>query len=114
MKKNKDEVTGDNKEKAKGTDKFSMVLFIFGIFALLIFPSTSFAFFDETNAVVDGLINGVQSNLGRGVAILMIMGAGFAFYCSKISAKVGLGIVGGIILVFGAPSIADFFIGLVS
>jgi type IV secretion system protein VirB2 len=65
----------------------------------------------------DNMLNGVIGALNGGtlrlVAILVIIGLGAAAWFSKLSWGKAGGVVGGIVLVFGAAAIADFFIASV-
>ena len=48
--------------------------------------------------------------LARAIAILVIIGLGIAAFFGRLTLRLAGGFIGGIVLIFGAAAIADFFI----
>lgn len=65
----------------------------------------------------DNMLNGVIGFLNAGtvrlIAILFVMGLGFLAWAGKLTVGKAGGFIGGIVLVFGAATVADLFIGSV-
>lgn len=73
-------------------------------------PESTFAAaqpWDNVVATITGIFTG---GLGRSIAILVVIGLGISAFFGKLSWKLAGGFIGGIVLIFGAAAIADFFI----
>lgn len=62
---------------------------------------------DNAVATITGIFTG---GLARAIAILVVIGLGLAAFVGKLTWKLAGGFIGGIVLIFGAAAIADFFI----
>lgn len=62
---------------------------------------------DNIVATITGIFTG---GLARAIAILVVIGLGIAAFFGKLTWKLAGGFIGGIVLIFGAAAIADFFI----
>lgn len=69
------------------------------------------ALFDSGTNFLDALQNLLTSTWARIVAIIAIVFLGFAWMFGRISMQLAIAVVGGIILVFGAPAIVDSIAG---
>ena len=62
---------------------------------------------DNVVATITGIFTG---GLARAIAILVVIGLGIAAFFGKLTLQLAGGFIGGIVLIFGAAAIADFFI----
>ena len=80
-------------------------------FALLIFHSNQAfaqtALFDSGTNFLTALENLLTSTWARIIAIIAVVFLGFAWMFGRISMQLALSVIGGVILVFGAPAIVD-------
>ncbi len=81
-------------------------------FAFLI-PNDAFAqaLFDSGTNFLTALQNLLTSTWARIIAIIAVVFLGFAWMFGRISWQILIAVIGGIILVFGAPAIVDSISG---
>lgn len=90
----------------------SILVAVFG-FAIL-YPDTSHAqsaLFDSGTNFLTALENLLTSTWARIIAIIGVVFLGFAWMFGRISMQLALSVIGGVILVFGAPAIVDSISG---
>ena len=79
--------------------------------AVLIFHSNHAfaqdALFDSGTNFLTALENLLTSTWARIIAIIAVVFLGFAWMFGRISMQLALSVIGGVILVFGAPAIVD-------
>lgn len=79
--------------------------------AVLIFHSNQAfaqdALFDSGTNFLTALENLLTSTWARIIAIIAVVFLGFAWMFGRISMQLALSVIGGVILVFGAPAIVD-------
>lgn len=69
------------------------------------------ALFDSGTNFLTALQGLLTSTWARIIAIIAVVFLGFAWMFGRISMQLALSVIGGIILVFGAPSIVDSISG---
>lgn len=95
-------------KQQKKLDKWDVLFYSF--LAMLV-PEAAFAApWDNMLNYIIGVLNGGTARL---IAILVIIGAGFAAWRGKLDMGKAAGVIGGIVLVFGAAAIGDLFIGAI-
>lgn len=90
----------------------SSLLALFGL--ALFYPDTSHAqsaLFDSGTNFLTALENLLTSTWARIIAIIGVVFLGFAWMFGRISMQLALSVIGGVILVFGAPAIVDSISG---
>ncbi len=96
----------------EGNKREGRALVLLSILAVALMPEVAMA-----GTPWDNMLNGVIGFLNAGtvrlVAILVVMGLGFLAWAGKLTMGKAAGVIGGIVLVFGAAAIADLFIGTV-
>lgn len=78
--------------------------------AILLYPEYALAqsaLFDSGTNFLTALQNLLTSTWARIIAIIAVVFLGFAWMFGRISWQILVAVVGGIILVFGAPAIVD-------
>lgn len=82
---------------------------------LLLYPEDAFAQSSALFSSGTNFLNALQSLLtstwARIIAIIAVVFLGFAWMFGRISMQLALSVIGGIILVFGAPAIVDSISG---
>lgn len=93
-----------NKQQIKQTALIASI----GIMIML-YPSDAFAqaLFDSGTNFLNALQSLLTSTWARIIAIIAVVFLGFAWMFGRISWQILVAVVGGIILVFGAPAIVD-------
>lgn len=69
------------------------------------------ALFDSGTNFLTALQNLLTSTWARIIAIIAVVVLGFAWMFGRISMQLAIAVIGGIILVFGAPAIVDSISG---
>ncbi len=69
------------------------------------------ALFDSGTNFLNALQNLLTSTWARIIAIIAVVVLGFAWMFGRISMQLAIAVIGGIILVFGAPAIVDSIAG---
>ena len=64
--------------------------------------------------MADGILNLLTNGLSRTIAIIVCVGLGFAAWAGKLTWGIAGKFIGGIVFIFGATAIVDFFIGTVA
>lgn len=80
----------------------------------LLHPENAFAqsaLFDSGTNFLSALQSLLTSTWARIIAIIAVVFLGFAWMFGRISMQLALSVIGGIILVFGAPAIVDSISG---
>jgi type IV secretion system protein VirB2 len=78
---------------------------------LLIAPEVALAESAPGQGVVDWLIDLFTGDMGRGLAILAIIVLGLFWMFGQLRGSTALGVIGGIVLIFGSATLADIVIG---
>lgn len=80
---------------------------------VLLYPQDAFAqaLFDSGTNFLSALQSLLTSTWARIIAIIAVVFLGFAWMFGRISMQLALSVIGGIILVFGAPAIVDSISG---
>ncbi len=82
---------------------------------MLLYPeqasAQSSALFDSGTNFLNALQSLLTSTWARIIAIIAVVFLGFAWMFGRISMQLALSVIGGIILVFGAPAIVDSISG---
>lgn len=73
-------------------------------------PESAYAAAQPWDSIVKTITGIFTGGLARAIAILVCIGLGIAAFFGKLSWKLAGGFIGGIVLIFGATAIADFFI----
>lgn len=83
------------------------------IFAITMIPETAHAnaLFDSGTNFLTALQNLLTNTWARILAIIAVVFLGFAWMFGRISWHLAVSVIGGIILVFGAPAIVDSVAG---
>lgn len=85
------------------------------VYVFLLHPeqalAQSSALFDSGTNFLSALQNLLTSTWARIIAIIAVVFLGFAWMFGRISMQLALSVIGGIILVFGAPAIVDSISG---
>ncbi len=81
--------------------------------ALTFYPAEAYAqaLFDSGTNFLSALQSLLTSTWARIIAIIAVVFLGFAWMFGRISMQLALSVIGGIILVFGAPAIVDSISG---
>jgi len=89
------------------------VLFAAMSIMVLLYPEDAFAqaLFDSGTNFLSALQSLLTSTWARIIAIIAVVFLGFAWMFGRISMQLALSVIGGIILVFGAPAIVDSISG---
>ena len=69
------------------------------------------ALFDSGTNFLSALQNLLTSTWARIIAIIAVVFLGFAWMFGRISMQMAVSVIGGVILVFGAPAIVDSISG---
>ena len=97
-------------KKKDQADQAMKVCFTVLIAFAVLQPESAFAAgqpWDNVVATITGIFTG---GLARSIAILVVIGLGITAFFGRLSWKLAGGLIGGIVLIFGATAIADFFI----
>ena len=80
---------------------------------LTFYPAEAYAqaLFDSGTNFLSALQSLLTSTWARIIAIIAVVFLGFAWMFGRISMQLALSVIGGIILVFGAPAIVDSISG---
>ena len=93
---------------------YAAVLFV-SIFTLcMLYPHDALAqsaLFDSGTNFLEALQNLLTSTWARIIAIIAVVFLGFAWMFGRISMQLAVSVIGGLILVFGAPAIVDSVAG---
>ncbi len=81
----------------------------YAVMALLILAIPEAAMANPWDSMLNTIIGVLNGGTARLLAILVIIGAGFAAWRGKLDFTYVGGVLGGIVLIFGAAAIADFF-----
>lgn len=83
---------------------------LLGLGVLIFHSNQAFAqdaLFDSGTNFLTALENLLTSTWARIIAIIAVVFLGFAWMFGRISMQLALSVIGGVILVFGAPAIVD-------
>ena len=75
-----------------------------------VFPDIALAGGEPWDNTINTITEIFTSGLARSIAILVLIGLGVAAWMGQLSWKLAGGFIAGIVLIFGAAAIADFFI----
>lgn len=83
------------------------------VYFLILHPEQAHAqaLFDSGTNFLTALQNLLTSTWARIIAIIAVVVLGFAWMFGRISMQLAIAVIGGIILVFGAPAIVDSISG---
>lgn len=93
---------------------FTIPLLTLSLFALLLHPETAYAssaLFDSGTNFLSALQNLLTNTWARILAIIAVVFLGFAWMFGQISWQFAASVIGGIVLIFGAPAIVDSIAG---
>ena len=89
----------------------AVLLTAFAIFFMSKEAHAATALFDSGTNFLSALENLLTSTWARIIAIIAVVVLGFAWMFGRISMQLALSVIGGVILVFGAPAIVDSISG---
>jgi type IV secretion system protein VirB2 len=93
----------------------SVAFFMLAFAAIIIVPETALAqttaLFDSGTNFLNALMNLLTSTWARILAIIAVVVLGFMWMFGRLSMQICVAVIGGIILVFGAPAIVDSIAG---
>jgi len=89
--------------------KITKSLFILAMAGIVLLPQTAYAsaLFDSGTNFLTALQDLLTNTWARIVAIIAVVFLGFAWMFGRISWQIAASVIGGIILIFGAPAIVD-------
>lgn len=87
--------------------KIVIVSFLFALFLIPEQAMAQTALFDSGTNFLTALQDLLTSTWARIIAIIAVVFLGFAWMFGRISMQLAFSVIGGIILVFGAPAIVD-------
>lgn len=91
--------------------KIAIVSFLFVLFLIPEQAMAQTALFDSGTNFLTALQDLLTSTWARIIAIIAVVFLGFAWMFGRISMQLAFSVIGGIILVFGAPAIVDSISG---
>lgn len=93
--------------------KITKLLTISSLIAITLFPETAHAqaLFDSGTNFLSSLQDLLTNTWARILAIIAVVFLGFAWMFGRISWQLAASVIGGIILIFGAPAIVDSIAG---
>lgn len=86
-------------------------LLLFMVFLLISEPAFAQALFDSGTNFLTALQNLLTNTWARIIAIIAVIGLGILWMTGRLAWGVAASVIGGIILVFGAPAIVDSIAG---
>ena len=89
--------------------KITKSLFIIALIAITLLPQEAHAqaLFDSGTNFLTALQDLLTNTWARIIAIIAVVFLGFAWMFGRISWQLAASVIGGIILIFGAPAIVD-------
>ena len=95
------------------SSKITKSLFILALIALTLLPQEAHAqaLFDSGTNFLTALQDLLTNTWARIIAIIAVVFLGFAWMFGRISWQLAASVIGGIILIFGAPAIVDSISG---
>ena len=89
--------------------KITKSLFIIALIGIALAPETAHAqaLFDSGTNFLTALQDLLTNTWARIIAIIAVVFLGFAWMFGRISWQIAASVIGGIILIFGAPAIVD-------
>lgn len=95
------------------SSKITKSLFILTLIALTLLPQEAHAqaLFDSGTNFLTALQDLLTNTWARIIAIIAVVFLGFAWMFGRISWQLAASVIGGIILIFGAPAIVDSISG---
>ena len=93
--------------------KITKSLFILTLIGIALVPETAHAqaLFDSGTNFLTALQDLLTNTWARIIAIIAVVFLGFAWMFGRISWQLAASVIGGIILIFGAPAIVDSISG---
>lgn len=91
------------------SSKITKLLTISSLIAITLLPETAHAqaLFDSGTNFLGALQDLLTNTWARIIAIIAVVFLGFAWMFGRISWQLAASVIGGIILIFGAPAIVD-------
>ncbi len=86
-------------------------LLLFGVFVFVSEPAYAQALFDSGTNFLTALQNLLTNTWARIIAIIAVIGLGILWMTGRLAWGIAASVIGGIILVFGAPAIVDSIAG---
>lgn len=95
------------------SSKVTKSLFILALAAIALTPETAHAqaLFDSGTNFLTALQDLLTNTWARIIAIIAVVFLGFAWMFGRISWQIAASVIGGVILIFGAPAIVDSISG---
>ena len=95
------------------SSKITKSLTIFALIAIILLPQEAHAqaLFDSGTNFLTALQDLLTNTWARIIAIIAVVFLGFAWMFGRISWQLAASVIGGIILIFGAPAIVDSISG---
>ncbi len=89
--------------------KITKSLFIIALIGIALVPETAHAqaLFDSGTNFLTALQDLLTNTWARIIAIIAVVFLGFAWMFGRLSWQIAASVIGGIILIFGAPAIVD-------
>lgn len=93
--------------------KVTKSLFIIALIGIALVPQTAHAqaLFDSGTNFLTALQDLLTNTWARIIAIIAVVFLGFAWMFGRISWQIAASVIGGVILIFGAPAIVDSISG---
>ena len=93
--------------------KVTKSLFIIALIGIALVPETAHAqaLFDSGTNFLTALQDLLTNTWARIIAIIAVVFLGFAWMFGRISWQIAASVIGGVILIFGAPAIVDSISG---
>jgi type IV secretion system protein VirB2 len=93
--------------------KVTKSLFIIALIGIALTPETAHAqaLFDSGTNFLTALQDLLTNTWARIIAIIAVVFLGFAWMFGRISWQIAASVIGGVILIFGAPAIVDSISG---
>jgi len=79
----------------------------------IVFLMPSLVSAEPWDDMADGILNLLTNGFTRTIAIIVCIGLGFAAWAGKLTWGIAGKFIGGVVFIFGATAIVDFFIGTV-
>lgn len=91
------------------TKNFQLAVMVAVVFVCAAFPEIAFASGKPWDTGTQRVLDALNSGTARSLAIIAVMGLGIAGLAKKMSWIWAGSIIAGIVLIFGAPAMVDFF-----
>ena len=93
--------------------RYNWLLFLIFTIAFIALPEAAHAqaLFDSGTNFLNALMNLLTNTWARIIAIIAVVGLGILWMTGRLAWGIAASVIGGIILVFGAPAIVDSIAG---